>query len=70
MAGLFTTAGQLLFYVALGKSPASVVTPLLSIQVIFIFFLSLLVNRRTEVFSWKVALGMAATLAGTFLLFR
>ena len=70
LAALFTTAGQLLFYVALGKSPASVISPLLSIQVIFIFFLSWLLNRRTEVFSWKVAVGMAATLAGTFLLFR
>jgi hypothetical protein len=29
-----------------------------------------LVNRRTEIFSWKVGPGMAATLAETFLLFR
>jgi drug/metabolite transporter (DMT)-like permease len=70
LAALFTSTGQLLYYTALGMSPASVVTPLLSIQVIFIFFLSWLVNRRTEVFSWKVGLGMAATLAGTFLLFQ
>jgi drug/metabolite transporter (DMT)-like permease len=70
MAALFTSTGQMLYYTALGKSPASVVTPLLSIQIIFIFFLSWMINRRTEVFSWKVALGMAATLIGTFLLFR
>jgi drug/metabolite transporter (DMT)-like permease len=70
VAALFTSTGQLLYYTALGMSPASVVTPLLSIQVIFIFFLSWVVNRFTEVFSWKVALGMAATLAGTFLLFQ
>lgn len=69
-AALFSSTGQLLYYTALGKSPASVVTPLLSVQIIFIFFLSLVVNRRSEVFSWKVALGMAATLAGTFLLFQ
>jgi drug/metabolite transporter (DMT)-like permease len=69
-AALFTATGQLLYYTALGKSPASIVAPLLSIQVIFIFFLSLLVNRKSEVFSWKVALGMAVTLAGTFLLFK
>ena len=70
VAGIFTATGQLLNYTALGRSPASVVTPLLSTQVIFIFFLSWLVNRRTEVFSWRVALGMAATLAGTYLLFQ
>jgi drug/metabolite transporter (DMT)-like permease len=51
-------------------SPANIVTPLLGTQVIFIFILSFLVNRRIEVFSWKVALGMVATLAGTYLLFH
>jgi drug/metabolite transporter (DMT)-like permease len=70
LAGIFTAAGQWLAYASLGKSPANVVTPLVSVQVIFIFFLSLLINSRSEVFSWKVGLGMAATLAGTFFLFR
>jgi drug/metabolite transporter (DMT)-like permease len=70
LAALFTAAGQLLMFTALVNSPASVVSPLMSTQVIFIFFLSLLVNRKMEIFSWKIALGMAATLAGTFLLFR
>ena len=70
LAALFTAAGQLLMFTALGKNPASIVTPLMSTQVIFIFFLSLLVNRKTEIFSWKVGFGMVATLAGTFLLFQ
>jgi drug/metabolite transporter (DMT)-like permease len=70
LAALFTATGQFLYYTALNKSPASIVTPLMSVQMIFIFFLSLLVNRKTEIFSWKVAFGMAATLAGTFLLFQ
>jgi drug/metabolite transporter (DMT)-like permease len=70
MAALFTAAGQLLMFTALVNSPASVVSPLMSTQIIFIFFLSLLVNRKMEIFSWKIALGMAAILAGTFLLFR
>jgi drug/metabolite transporter (DMT)-like permease len=70
LAGIFTSTGQLLYFTALGKSPASVVTPLLSIQILFIFFFSLLINRRIELFTWKVVLGMAATLAGTFLLFQ
>jgi drug/metabolite transporter (DMT)-like permease len=70
VAGIFTATGQLLNYTALGKSPASVVTPLLSIQILFIFFFSLLVNRKIELFTWKVVLGMAATVAGTVLLFQ
>ncbi len=70
LAAIFTASGQLLYYTALGQSPASVVTPLLSIQVVFIFFLSFFINRKIELFSPKVFIGMAATLAGTFLLFQ
>jgi drug/metabolite transporter (DMT)-like permease len=70
LAGIFTATGQLLNFTALGQSPASVVTPLLSIQILFIFFFSLLINRKIEVFTWRVILGMAATVAGTFLLFQ
>jgi len=70
LAGVFTAGGQLLYYTALGMSPASVVTPLLSIQVVFIFFLSFFINRKIELFTPKVFIGMGATLAGTFLLFQ
>ena len=70
IAGVFTAGGQLLYYTSLGMSPASVVTPLLSIQILFIFFFSFLLNRKIELFTPKVFIGMAATLAGTFLLFQ
>ena len=36
VAGLFTAAGQLLCFIALQKSPANVVAPLISIE-IFLF---------------------------------
>ncbi len=70
LAGLFTAAGQLLYFMALGRSPANTVSPLVSSEILFIFVLSFIVNRRSEVFTWKVGLGMAVTVAGTFLLFR
>jgi drug/metabolite transporter (DMT)-like permease len=70
MSGLFTAAGQLLFFAALGRSPANTVAPLVSIEVLFIYVLSFVVNRKIEVFTLKVVLGMAAMVAGTFLLFR
>ncbi len=70
IAGLFTAAGQLLYFAALARSPANVVAPLVSVEILFIFLLSLVINRRGEIFTWKVALGMAAAVAGTFLLFR
>jgi drug/metabolite transporter (DMT)-like permease len=70
VAGLFTAAGQLLYFAALVRSPANVVAPLVSIEILFIFLLSFLVNRRGEVFTWKVTLGMVAAVGGTFLLFH
>jgi drug/metabolite transporter (DMT)-like permease len=70
IAGLFTATGQLLYYTALGQGLASIVTPLLSIQVVFIFLFSLLINRKIELFTPKVIFGMAATLAGAILLFQ
>jgi len=69
IAGLFTAAGQLLYFAALSRSQANTVAPLVSIEILFIFILSFLVNRRSEVFTFRVALGMAAAIAGTFLLF-
>lgn len=70
IAGVFTAVGQLLYFAALQKSPAEIVVPLISIEVLFIYIISFFFNRRGEVFTWKVALGMAAMVAGTFLLFR
>jgi drug/metabolite transporter (DMT)-like permease len=70
LAGLFTAAGQLFYFTALQKSPANVIAPLVSIEILFIYVISFFVNRRSEVFTLKVALGMAAMVAGTFLLFR
>lgn len=61
---------RLLLYTALKYSPASVVTPIRGTQVLFVFFLSFLVNRRIEVFTWKIFIGIVVTVLGTFLLFQ
>ena len=70
VAGIFTAAGQLLYFTSLERSPANVIAPLMSIQLLFIFLLSYFINRRIELFSLKVALGIGATVAGTILLFQ
>jgi drug/metabolite transporter (DMT)-like permease len=70
IAGLFTAGGQLLYYTALGKGQANTVTPLVTIEVLFIYIISYFANRRGEVFTLKIALGMLAMVAGTFLLFQ
>ncbi len=69
IAGLFVSTAQLLTYTALSLSPASMVTPLVSTSILFLFLLSFLLNRNIEVFTLKVILGMAAAVAGTFLIF-
>lgn len=67
--GIFAAAGQLLHYVALGGGPASLVVPLVNTTVIFTFFFSFFINRRIEVFTAKIIIGMVVALAGTFVLF-
>jgi len=70
IGGIFAATGQLFSYTALGYSPASMVTPLLSIHVLFTFLFSFLLNRQIEVFTPRVISGMVVTVAGTFLLFQ
>ena len=70
LAGLFTAGGQLLYFASLQRSQANIIAPLISIEVLFIYVISFFANRLHEVFSVKIALGMAAMVAGTFLLFR
>jgi transporter family protein len=69
LGGVFAAAGQLLHYVALGGGPASLVVPLVNTTVLFTFLLSFFINRRIEVFTVKIVIGMLAALAGTFVLF-
>ncbi len=70
IAAVFTSAAQLLRYVALSYSPVSVVEPLLGTSVLFTLLLSFVLIRKIEVFTWKVILGIVVTVVGTFLLFR
>jgi len=67
--GTFTAIGHLIFFAALGYSPASMVTPLRDTNVIFIILFSFLLNRNIEVFTPKVILGVLATAVGAFLIF-
>lgn len=67
-AGVFTSIAQLLRYTALNYSPASKVTALATTNNLFVFLFSFLINRKIEVFTVKVALGMLATAIGAFLI--
>jgi len=68
-ASMFMSIAQLLRYVALSYSQASMVTPLISTSSIFVLILSFFINRNIELFTVKVILGILATVMGTFLIF-
>ena len=70
IGGIFVATGQLFNYTALGYSPASMVAPIISTHVLFVFLFSFLFNRQIEVFTPRVISGMLVTVAGTFLLFQ
>lgn len=69
ISGIFISIAQLLRYTALSYSPVSVVQPVIGTSVLFVFFLSFLINRNIEVFTRKVFAGIVATVVGIFLFF-
>jgi drug/metabolite transporter (DMT)-like permease len=70
LGALCSSTGQLFFYTSLSYSPASLVNPLISTHILFIFLFSFLLNRHIEVFTLKIILGMVAIVAGTFFIFQ
>jgi drug/metabolite transporter (DMT)-like permease len=70
IGGFFASCGQLLRYVALVYSPASLVTPIIGTSGLFILIFSFFINRQTEVFTPKVIIGMVAAVVGIFLMFQ
>jgi drug/metabolite transporter (DMT)-like permease len=70
IGAIFASTGQMFLYTGLGYSPASLVNPLISTHILFIFFFSFLLNRKIELFTLKIILGMVAIVAGTFFIFQ
>lgn len=70
IGGVLTSGGQLLAYSSLTFAPASMLAPLMATQGVFIFILSFTINRKIEVFTFKVIVGTLATVAGTILMFQ
>jgi drug/metabolite transporter (DMT)-like permease len=68
IAGLFSCTANLFRYVALGLAPASVVTPLVSIQPVFGLFFAFLFIRQLEIFSKPVIIGTITVVIGTILI--
>ena len=61
--------GHLFRFSALIYSPVSIVVPITSSIVVFTLLFSWMVNRRIDVFNWRVIAGIALVLAGVFILY-
>lgn len=70
VGAVFLVVGHLLRFTALEYSPVSIVQPLVATIVIFVLIFSWILNRRIDVFNWRIVAGMAMVLAGVLLIYR
>jgi len=68
-AAILLVIGQLFVFAALKYSPVSVAQPLMGTIVLFTLILSWIVNRRIDIFNWRVIAGIVIVLAGVFLIY-
>ena len=68
LTGLLSAVAQLMRYVALSLGPVSVVAPIFATSPLFVRLFSFIFNRKLEVFSKNVILGIIAVIAGGILL--
>ncbi|MCK4274680.1 MAG: DMT family transporter [Dehalococcoidales bacterium] len=68
-ASVFLVVGHLFRFSALQYSPVSVVQPLIATIVVFTLLFSWIVNRRIDIFNWRVVAGVIMVLAGVFLIY-
>ncbi|MFH1646167.1 MAG: EamA family transporter [Chloroflexota bacterium] len=68
-AAVLLLVGHLFRFSAFKYSPVSIAQPLMGTIVIFTLVFSLAINRRIDVFNWRVLAGIVMVLAGVFLLY-
>lgn len=68
VGGTSLAFGQLLRYIALGLVPINIAVPLSSTDIIFVPVFSFFLNRRIEVFSWKVISGTLLVMLGLYVI--
>jgi drug/metabolite transporter (DMT)-like permease len=67
---ILTSIAQFCRYWALDVIPVSVVAPLLSTATLITILLSYAVNRRIELFTWKIIVGAILVVSGVFVIFQ
>ena len=68
IAGVLTSAANLFRFTALNYSPVSLVRPIESTFIIYILLFSFFFNRKIEVFTRKVIVGMLLVVIGTIII--
>ena len=68
-SSIFLVAGHIFRFTALRYSPVSIVQPLIATIVIFVLLFSWIVNRRIDVFNWRIIAGIVMVLVGVFLIY-
>jgi drug/metabolite transporter (DMT)-like permease len=66
---VFLVVGHAFRFTALKYSPVSIVQPLVATIVIFVLIFSWIINRKIDVFNWRVMAGIAMVLAGVFMIY-
>ena len=69
LTGVLAMTGHLFRYSALARSPVSVIQPLMGTVVLFTLFLSYLINRKIDVFNWRILTGTVMVIISIFLIF-
>jgi len=61
--------GHIFRFSALHLTPVSVAQPIMATIVIFVLLFSWIINRRIDVFNWRVIVGIVMVLAGVYLIY-
>ena len=70
IGGVSSSIAQICRYISLDYIPVSVVLPLNAAGSLFTIPLSFIINRRIELFTWKIIAGAILVVGGVFLIFQ
>jgi drug/metabolite transporter (DMT)-like permease len=68
-ASVILVVGHLFRFFTLQRTPVSIAQPIFATIVIFTLLFSWVVNRRIDVFNWRVIAGIVMVLAGVYLIY-
>jgi drug/metabolite transporter (DMT)-like permease len=70
LGAAFSSISQLFRYLSLDYIPVSVALPLNSTANLFTIILSFIINRKIELFTWKIIAGAILVVSGVYFIFQ